>query len=484
MTEEAKPSSGTSLITDATTVAETSVMKDLLGRSAKAFGDYFGEHAEEYVNKLRARRRKNIRDHEQQVEQVTGGPVDFLAEGDRGGAIVRWAIVAADVPLEDPERAAFVEATLAEILTSSRSSEFQDIAEKLSGPSMRTLLNAPSDRKFLPGADDRGNFETLRELGLARKFDRARFLLLLLAWCIGTALGFYSLTRILPPFVPTTMSIGFELEGAVSSVVVFAVGMALLFTNYTLTEFGKRLQGSVLRFYRTRTKLREFRIVSLVPSGFLSWATVALVLACGLPLLLSRFLPGSETIRTIVLSPPPKSPPIAPPTPSPGGAPQTPQSTQTLTTEDVAALIDVWRSVTEQMNSTIENTNQIEKLLLSWPQQIKEDKAKLTNELNDLRNEISQRRVSIENLVDSYQRFPNVRAAIRDRNSGDVFNRLYQALSSFMTDVAAPNLPANFESSLKPYAREVESASSALSKWASDTRSFSEAQGRELSTAK
>ncbi len=123
---------------------------------------------------------------------------------------------------------------------------------------MRILLNAPSDRKFLPGADDRGNFETLRELGLARKFDRARFLLLLLAWCVGTAVGFYSLTRILPPFLPTTMSIGFELEGAIISGVIFVVGMAVLFTNYTLTEFGKRLQASALRFYRTRTKLRDF----------------------------------------------------------------------------------------------------------------------------------------------------------------------------------------------------------------------------------
>jgi hypothetical protein len=198
-----------------------------------------------------------------------------------------------------------------------------------------------------------------------------------------------------------------------------------------------------------------------------------------MPLLLSYLLQGSEIIRTIVLSPP-----LAPSAPSPTAAPLTPQSTQTLTTEDVAALIDVWRSVTEQMNSTIENTNRIEKLLLSWPQQIKEDKTKLINELNDLRNEVAQRRVSLENLVDSYQRFPNVRAAIRDRNDGDVFNRLYQALSSFQTDVAVPNLPANFESSLKPYAREVELASSALARWANDTRSFSEAQGRQLSTAK
>ena len=68
----------------------------------------------------------------------------------------------------------------------------------------------------------------------------------------------------------------------------------------------------------------------------------------------------------------------------------------------------------------------------------------------------------------------------------EAFNRLYRALDSFATEVGAlpPSLPQNFESSLKPYAGEVKLATTALAKWASDTHSFSEAQGRELSTAK
>ena len=203
-------------------------------------------------------------------------------------------------------------------------------------------------------------------------------------------IGFYSLAHILPPFLPTTMSIDFELEGAVISGVVFAVGMALLFTNYTLTEFGKRLQGSALRFYRARTRLKEFRIASLVPSGFLSWAALALVLACGIPLLLSRFLQGFETSRTIVLSPPPQSPPTAPPVPSANG-PQATQLTQTLTTGDIANLVDVWRSVSEQANSAMDTTSQIAKLLSSWPKQINEDRSKLIKELIDLRAKIDRR---------------------------------------------------------------------------------------------
>jgi hypothetical protein len=348
---------------------------------------------------------------------------------------------------------------------------------------MRILLNAPSDRKFLPGADDRGDFETLREFGLARRFDRTQFLLILLAWCIGTAVGVYGMTRILPLFLPTTMSIGFELEGVVVNSVIFAGAMAFLFTNYTLTEFGKRLQGSALRFYGSKTKLREFRIASLIPNGFLSWAAIALVLACGTPLLLSRYLQGSETFRTIVLSPPPPAAPAATP---PVGPSQVPQTSQTLQTEDVAALIDVWHSVAAQMTSTIDDANQIEKILSSWPKQIADDRGKLIGELSPLRGEINQRRASIDNLVNFSARFPNVRATIFDRNSEDVFNRLYQTLDAFITEIGSlpSNLPQNFESSLKPYANEVTSASASLAKWASETRSFSEAQGRELGTAK
>jgi hypothetical protein len=165
----------------------------------------------------------------------------------------------------------------------------------MSNSGMRILLNAPSDRKFLPGGDDRGNFERLRELGLARSFDLARFLLLFLAWCIGTGIGFYVLTRVIPSFLPATLSIGFIMEGALISGGVFASGMALLYTNYALTDFGKSLQRSALRFYPTRKRIcDEFRLASLVPGGFLAWTVLSIVLTCGMPLLLSRYLPGSS----------------------------------------------------------------------------------------------------------------------------------------------------------------------------------------------
>jgi hypothetical protein len=486
MTDEAKPGGGASLIADATKVADTSVMKDLLGPSAKILGEYLGDHTRDWVSKLREQKRKNLGDHERKVVEITGEHVDIFNKPETGPAIERWAAVAIDVPIEDPERAAIYEAILAEILSSDRSSDFQDAADRMSTAGMRIFLNAPSDRKILPGADDRGNFEKLRELGLARKLDLARFLLLMLAWSIGTGVGLYILTRIVPSFLPTTFSIGFILEGSVISGLVFAAAMALLYTKYSLTEFGKKLQRSALRFYPTRAKIREFRLASLVPSGFLSWVAVALVLACGAPLLLSRLLSGSESIRTIVLSAPPQASPVIPPVAQPPSPQQRPAEGPTLQNEDVARLIDVWRSVSDQMNSTTDITKQLDSLLLDWPKRATDNKVELSNQLNTLRDTVNSRRVSVATLANFYERYPNIVGTLRGRNADEVFGRLYRALDSFSTEIRAlPAKPAeSFAGTLRPYAEEVRLAAAALANWASDTRSFSEAQRRELNVAK
>jgi hypothetical protein len=485
MTEDAVPSGGTSLVSDATKVADTSVMKDLLGRSAKAMGDYLGEHVEDFFNRLREQRRKNLRDHEQKVAEVTGEHIDIFSRTEAGGAIEQWLAIAIDVPLEDAERAAVCESVLADILVSNRRSDFQDVADQLSSSGVRILLNAPSDRKILPDGDDRESFEKLRELGLARKPDLPRFLLLFFAWCIGTGLGLYVLilTRVISQFMPTTLSVGFIVEGTLISFTIFAAAMALLYSNYTLTEFGRSFQRSALRFYPARKRIREFRFASLLPGNFLAWTTLSLVLACGTPLLLSSYLPGSETIRTIVLSPPPQAAPPAQAAPSPAG-PQSPPATQPLTTEDVAALMDVWRSVSDQMNSTMESTNQVEALLSTWPRRVTENKASLLDQIGTLRDAINQRRVSAATLANFYERYPNIRGAFRDRNSDEIFGRLYRSLDSLSSELRSlpTKPPDNFESTLRPYAAEVRLAAIALANWASETRTYAQNQSKELNS--
>jgi hypothetical protein len=130
-------SAGSELVSNVTKVADTGVMKDLLGRTFKAVGDYYGEQVEDFLNQRRERRRKNVRDHEHQVAQVIGEPVNILSKPERAGEIERWLEIAADVPLEDGERAALFEAVLAQILSTHGSSDFQDIAERLSSSCCR-----------------------------------------------------------------------------------------------------------------------------------------------------------------------------------------------------------------------------------------------------------------------------------------------------------------------------------------------------------
>jgi hypothetical protein len=143
-----------------TKVAETSVMKDLFGRSFKAAGDYYGEYWEDYFNKLREQRRKNIKDHETRVAEVIGEDVDVLSKPARHQAVRRWLELAADVPVEDAERAAISEAVLVEIATTDSTPEYQDVAEKLTTADTRLLLSAPVDA-IAPDGGDRRGFENL-----------------------------------------------------------------------------------------------------------------------------------------------------------------------------------------------------------------------------------------------------------------------------------------------------------------------------------
>jgi hypothetical protein len=134
------------------------------------------------------------------------------------------------------------------------------------------------------------------------------------------------------------------------------------------------------------------------------------------------------------------------------------------------------------MNSIIEVTNQVDALLSASPRRISEDRSNLLAQLTNLRDTVNQRRVSVATLANFYERYPNIRAALRERDSEATFGRLYRALDSFFNEVKSlpPKPPGNFESTLRPYAGEVKLATTALSTWADETRSFSNGQSKEL----
>jgi hypothetical protein len=473
------------IVGTAAKVAETSVMKDLFGRAFKAAGDYYGEKVEEFFQKRRENRLRNVRDHELRVAQVIGEPVNILSKPEYGRAIERWVDVAADVPLEDAERAALFEAVLEQILSAHGTSDFQDIAERLSSSGMRVLLNAPSDHGIAPERRDRQIFERLRSLGLARSLDLGQALVVIFAWLLGTAAGFYILFGIIPRYLPRALAIEFIVEAVLISAVVLALGIALLSAKYRLTELGRSLQQAALRFYRSRSRLRV-GVLSAIPSNPLVWGALAALLVSVLPPALESYLPAQ--LRTgyrptvIISSVPPtsssgpvSSPPAGRPTPTPPRPEQT-----TVLADEVGTLIAFWNGIKDQMDGIIGLTDQGQSLVKTWPQDIRSDRGVVLTRLASMRDSINQRRSSLQALTNLYQRYPNVQSAL---NPGDdILAKLHFALDVFFRETQTlPTPPENFEGRITPYANGLKNALGPMEKWANSTRDFAKLQSEELS---
>jgi hypothetical protein len=190
---------------------------------------------------------------------------------------------------------------------------------------------------------------------------------------------------------------------------------------------------------------------------------------------------------TIIISSPPANPtgpaPTAPPSaPSPPSPPQE----VTLSAEEIKTLVDVWRSVQDQMNDIIGLTNAGQALIPNWPQRVRDGgNQAFAIELVRQRNLVNQRRVSLQSLYAAYQRYPNVRSALAQVATTGVFDRLYGALDSFSREVQnlPTPLPENFENTLRPYAGELKGALDAMAQWANGTRNFIARQSEERLTA-
>jgi hypothetical protein len=467
-------------------VADTGVMKDLLGRTFKAVGDYYGEQVEEFFNQRREQRRKNVRDHELQVAQVIGEPVNILSKPERAGAIARWVETAADVPLEDTERAALFEAVLAQILSTHGSSDFQDVAERLSSSVMRVLLNAPYEG-IAPEGGDRQSFERLRSLGLARALDMGQAVAVIIAWLFGTVAGFFILFDTIPKYLPRALAVEFVVEAVIISAVILALGLALLSTKYRLTEFGRLLQQSALRFYPNQSRLRKIKILNAVPSNPLIWGALAAIIVCAVPAALEFYLPAqlrTNARPTVVITSAPANPsqPITPPPPAGPAVTPTPPGQTTLSTNEIEALIDFWKSIKDQMDGIIGLTDEGQSLVKTWPHDIKNDRNSVASRLFGMRESINQRRSSLQALNNLYQRYPNVDPVLREAAVDGVFSKLYFALDAFARETQAlPAPPENFEGRFKPYAIGLKNALDAMEKWANSTRDFAKVQSDELS---
>jgi hypothetical protein len=475
-------------------VADSRLMTILFRRAAQAYGDYIGEKAEDHVKKLREEeRRKNIEDHVNKVFAVTSPPPE--GEVFKIIRVERWMKVAADIPLEDIERSAVIEAALESIISKAGdAAEFQEAAENLTNNTARLLLTAPAERNLSPEEGDERGFEQLKSLGLAGAMPGQRQLLRVFgAWIVGTIIGLIVLLGVvryassfLPQYFSRLLPIEFIVDAIAISAVITVVGALFITTKYRLTHLGSSLQRSAKRFYSSESKVHKKIVLSAVAGRpWIVWGVLATLFVTALPFPLRTFLPLLFQPPTVIISSPPPMP-TNPPSPPPSNA--TPQGSSqqqqtTLPADAIRKLVEVWDSVRDQMNDILVVTNEGNSVLSNWSQRVKEgENQALAQQLNNEKVSIEQRRTSLLSLYDAYRTYPNV-PAVLDSIDAKGFARLSRAFESFDRELQTLRTPSpqGVENTLRPYASELNGALDTMEKWATSTRDFAQSQSDELS---
>jgi hypothetical protein len=473
-------SKGPDIVGNITKVADAKLTTLLFGRSVKAAGDFLGEHVEGYFKRRKEEaQRDNVEAHVSRVVEVIGQPLDVKAT--QYVKVERWVRIAADVPIEDAERSALLEAALADLISTDGTSEYQEVAEKLTSTTARLLLNAPTRDGIAPAGSDQRGFERLKTLGLARTLGLGQVLAITGAWLVGTVVGLIALFRVMPRYFPKLLAIEFVAEAVAISLVLLVFALFIMPANYRLTEFGKAVQQSARRFYQGGKRLRG---ASIIPKSPWIWGLCGAVLACLLPPLLELYLPAllRTTGRpTVVISSPsvnPSSPGISPN----NSAPTSPPDQVMLSNDELGGLVEFWDSVKDQMKGLTELTGEGQSLLETWPQDVEKNRDGFVSRLVSTRNSINTRRNSLTALMNIYRKYPNVDPILRDVSGDGVFNSAYLAFDSFANETqTVPLPPKNFEERLKPYASGLRTALAAMTKWANATGNFATLQSRELS---
>jgi hypothetical protein len=485
------------VVGDVAKIADSGVMKDLLGRSFRAIGDYYGEKVEDHYKykKLKTQaQEKNLQDHATRLAEVLGDSPAI--EPFQIVKIERWIKIAANIPIDDAERAAIFEAAFADIISTKGSSDYQEVAEQLSSSTARLLLDAPTQHTVAPEETDRRGFEHLKSLGLAGTPPR-QVSNRILAGVIGAFVGLLflaGLTRYaanLFPHFPVFLATEFIVEGVVASAIVVGFGISFISKRYFLTDFGKSLQRSAKRFYPRQTSQHRRPFRAAIPY-WIMWSGLSALLVCGLPFALQTYLPGQLRInvplRPIIITSPP-GPSGLPGQPPPVSDPDPPKEKQQppLTAEDVQTLIGVWNSVDAQMEDMVGLSKQGKSLVKDWPQRLSENSALIQEQLTKMRDSVEQRRVSLSTLYNIYGRLPNVGHELAEAARDGVFQNLSRSLDNFAREIQRirSSPPAtNTETKLKPYATSLDGALDAMTKWASTTRDFAKLQSDELSGQK
>jgi hypothetical protein len=489
------------------------IMAQLSGQSTTAVAEYLGTDGffkilDEAVNKARY---DNVTAHIQAVVDAIGqtprlSPAQIIK-------IRSWSNVARDIPPTDEALSAIIEAALFDILKLAEASPYEETANELNNRSALQLLTAPAYDSIEPEQQKERTVSELASLGLIRRPTRASLLGQFGASLIGTAIGALVVLELivpygaalLPQYIPASVGPDLIIDATVISVLSAAALILVRAQKYWLTEFGRSIQDAAKPFFKSH-KLHKHRLFAAILNRPLTVVIgLTVLLGCILPLAL-RVLPKElryfQEPQVVILSSPPSPSVVPAPAPSPPRANEPPPSQIVLPAEDVSTLINVWKSVSAQLENTIELPKALTEILERWYRRLEEiDKtvtnpldrqpnyqnaaAALNSELANYRTRFLNRRASLGNLANTYSRYPNISRALNTSTVDQKFSRYSSAIENLRNELSINPNPrdVNSASALKPFQDEVDSSLKDLTTWASQTREFAEKQIEELSKA-
>jgi len=479
-----------------------------------AVGEYLGpdgffRRLDEAVTKARY---DNVEAHIQNVVNAIGKPPRLSP-----AQIIKirsWSNIAGDIPPIDEARSAIIEAALHDILKLAEAAPYEEAANELNNRSAQLLLTAPADDSIEPEQQKERTLNELAVLGLISRPTRANLFGQFCASIIGTAFGAIILLELivpygavlLPRYIPADVGTDLIIDAAAISALFATAGILFRAQKYWLTGFGKSVQDAAKPFFKLDKSFHKRRL-------FAPFLNRPLSVAIGLSILLSWILPVTlqflpKELRylqeppVVILTPPPSPAPPPSPTPSPPKPSEPTPSQVTLPAEDVHKLIDVWKSVSAQLENTIELPKTLAEIMERWhrsvdditrkfpdpvqrQQQFQNAAATLNSELSNYRTRFLNRRTSLGNIANTYSRYPNISNTLNASTVDQKFNRYAVAIDNLRNELSInPNpLDVNSASALKPFQDEVDNSLKDLTTWASQTRDFADKQIKELSKA-
>ena len=489
-------------------------MAEFSGQPTMAVGEYLGpdgffRRLDEAVTKARY---DNVEAHTQNVVNAIGKPPRLSP-----AQIIKirsWSNIAGDIPPNDAARSAIIEAALRDILKLAEAAPYEEAANELNNRSAQLLLTAPADDSIEPEQQKERTLNQLAALGLISRPTRANLFGQFCASIIGTAFGAIILLELivpygavlLPRYIPADVGTDLIIDAAAISALFATAGILFRAQKYWLTEFGKSVQDAAKPFFKLDKSFHKRRI-------FAPFLNRPLSVAIGLSILLSWILPVTlqflpKELRylqeppVVILTPPPSPAPPPSPTPSPPKPSEPTPSQVTLPAEDVHKLIDAWKSISAQLENTIELPKTLAEIMERWhrslhditqnsadpvqrQQQFQNAATTLNSELSNYRGRFLSRRVSLGNIANTFSSYPNISNTLNASTVDQKFNRYAAAIENLRNELSInPNpFDVNSASALKPFQDEVENSLKDLTKWASQTRDFADKQIKELSKA-